>query len=225
MGVTWLACSTIWAPAFYAWGMAQLRAHTMSVEAFALGVVFPGPLIAGRALRRALGHAPSRSAWACKEARTAFSLLATPYQRGKWWWDAMMMGRRLAFVLPSLVLWRNPVGRAFAYVVLSSSSLVIHVWQLPFQSPMLNKVETAALYILTLICASSLLSAYQRFHGLLLDTPLELIHSATSWLLTAVPVVSISVLALRSRVRSRLREPLSRWVRMRGLGRWSEGKE
>lgn len=223
-GAAWLSASTLWAPLFFAWGMGHQRARTMSMEEFAWGVVLPIPVAAWRGVRHAVfGHEVWRSAELRKGAWTTFTLLSAPYREGRWWWDAVMMGRRLAFVLPSLVLSKTPVGRGFAYVVLSVSFLALHDRQLPFQDPLLNRVETASLSALTLLCASNLLSADHQSHGLAADLALSVVHQSTTWLLWAVVAASAYVIMHRRKDRCfgvTLRRwlscevlPLRRWAR------------
>lgn len=200
VGAAWLVSSTLWVPLFFAWGLAHQRARTMGVDEFAWGVVFPAPVATWRAVRRAVrGHAMPRSAESRKDAWTMFVLLSAAYRGERWWWDAVMLARRLAFVFPSLVLSKTPMGRSFVYVILSLASLVLHERQLPFRDSALNKVETASLSALNLLCVSHLLSAYQRTHGLGMNSLQHAAHTAVSWLFPAVAAAAFGVLALRGR--------------------------
>lgn len=132
-----------------------------------------------------------------------------------------MMGRRLVFVLPSLMLSKTPVGRGFAYIIMSVGALVLHAHQLPFQDPFLNKVENASLSALNILCASNLLSMALRSHGIAMDTSLTAVHTLTSWLLLAVVAVAMCVLLLRWR-RWRVFWTAKGWS---VLGYWQSGFE
>lgn len=200
LGVTWFGLSALWAPLFFAWGMAQLRARTMGVDEFAWGMAFPVPVLAWRAVRRAIrGHSVRRSGESRKNAAQMFARPASPYRPERWGWDSVMMGRRLLFVLPSLVMWKTPVGRAFAYVLLTLVLFVVHEYQRPFRHALLNKVETASLSALSVLCVSNVLSAYWRSHGLAVDAPLDVVHQVAAWMLRAVASVSVCVVLLRAR--------------------------
>lgn len=200
LGAVWLGLSTLAAPFFFLWGMAHLRALTMGVNEFAWGVVFPVPVLAWRGLRRLVyGHGSWRSMESRKNATLMFSLLCAPYREDRWGWDSVMMGRRLLFVLPSLAMYGTPVGRAYSYLVLAVTSFAVHDRQHPFRYAVLNKVETASLYSLVLLCGSNLLSAYQRSHGVAVDTPLDVVGQMSTWMLRAVAAFSGCVVVLRLR--------------------------
>lgn len=85
VGAAWLCTSTLWAPLYFAWGMAHQRARTMDMDEFAWGVVFPIPVVAWRAVRHAAKcRAGLRSTESRKGARTMFTLLSAPYRDGRW---------------------------------------------------------------------------------------------------------------------------------------------
>lgn len=164
--VLWLSLSTLWAPMFAARGLAQLRTGAQTAKEFAVGVVLPVPLLVYRWAQRCWHRRGTaiRPTPRSQLSQRLYSVLVAPYRPAYWYWDAVMMWRRLWFGLLLLVS-PSILFRGMAYVATSITLLAIHVHTKPFRSPAVNKVETSALVALTAMSLSSLLEAYHVAYG------------------------------------------------------------
>lgn len=205
LGVVWLGTSATWAPLFAFWGLAHLRAGTMTVVEYAWGIVFPLPLLVWRVVQPYVRGRAWRPPETRRRARVSFARLTRPYRKGAWYWDAVLMARRALFATLYLVIPNSYLHRAFGYLVLSALYLATHAHMRPFASAALNKVASVGLSGLIFVSGASLVTAYQRTNGSPIDVDTGNLHAAASWLLYLVPVLCAFLVVVRWQQRRSLR--------------------
>lgn len=99
-------------------------------------------------------------------ARGAFRGLTAPFRSDFWWWDAVIMSRRLAFSVNMLLSRQHLFARSVANVAMALLALATHAHTKPFTTHRINVLETGALLALNAVAAASLVDAFQRLHGL-----------------------------------------------------------
>jgi hypothetical protein len=87
-----------------------------------------------------------------------FAPLYLAYSPRAWFWQALLLIRRAAYVVASVLLVQDPASRFFAFGLLNFASLMAHLGVQPFRSRTLNRAETAS--YTALVCVSMLLAVY-----------------------------------------------------------------
>jgi hypothetical protein len=104
---------------------------------------------------------------------TRWSPLFRMYHPRAWFWLPLVLLRRAAFVLASVWLVQQPAIRFMAFTFLNFGSLLLHQMVLPFDSALINHLETTS-YVL-LVCLSVLLTGYAPPYSLPIQITLFLL--------------------------------------------------
>lgn len=189
----WLFFSSLASPFFVVWGLNNLHAGTLTVGEYVTGIVFPIAVVIKHLAKRFQGDDPTcHRKETIDKSRGFYWVLTAPFTPRCWAWDAVMMGRRLAFVLATIVFNEQVRLRHFCFLLLAILSLALHLQLLPFASQRLNWLETMSLFTLCIVCISSLISSYTRFYDLEDDTlhsTCQLIASACLYVVFAATIV------------------------------------
>jgi len=113
-----------------------------------------------------------------------YGALYEVYRGNCWWWEGFVLVRRLVLVWISVVVYENRYERAAWLSFANILFLMAHMVFRPYENPISNRNETAALAILTVI--STLLPS--------LHTPMSLGESIGMGLLVFPPAFTLCVL-------------------------------
>lgn len=207
--VLWMAVSIVFVPMGVVVGGWLLRHGAISLGWFCAALLLPLSCIAGWGARGLL-----RRTWREQQAKQAGSddgteahgepvlrpeesararaavlaVLGAGYRAEVWWWDAVLLLRRLALVLLPLVLHQHPVLQGVAVLLVLVGCQVAHSIVRPMRCAALQAVETGYLWSLVIVAALAIRS------GALLTTTApaaqrdEFVLVCVATLLLAVPL-------------------------------------
>jgi len=148
----WFLTSTLPAPLGYLRGFSLLQKHHIGPWHFAAYVLSPLAAEAAMRMRRRMPSSAQRPA-----VRHLLHMLGDQYREELPWWDGVVLGRRLLFVLASLVFVGNPQRKLLSMGLLSVLYAISHVSIKPYRSWRASMLETVSLAGL---CASSMINLH-----------------------------------------------------------------